>query len=207
MKKISWVIILIIIVASSGYYFIKENEQKTPETVEYKTIEAKKEDLSVYVSAEGHIVKKENEWPEYEDFAARIMIDELEINQIKEKQTTNVHVEAVNNKVYKGQIADINEKGIINGSVTSYAVTINLENENNLKENMSISADMLVALEKNVLTIPIEAVHTDKADKNYVYIVDADKQKKQIWIETGKHNTKSMQVVKGLTVGQQVIIP
>ncbi|HAO6187712.1 TPA: hypothetical protein IQB59_001591, partial [Listeria monocytogenes] len=153
------------------------------------------------------IVKKENEWPEYEDFAARIMIDELEINQIKEKQTTNVHVEAVNNKVYKGQIADINEKGIINGSVTSYAVTINLENENNLKENMSISADVLVALEKNVLTIPIEAVHTDKADKNYVYIVDADKQKKQIWIETGKHNTKSMQVVKGLTVGQQVIIP
>lgn len=207
MKKISWVIILIIIVASGGYYFIKENEQKTPETIEYKTVEAKKEDLSVYVFAEGHIVKKENELPEYEDFAARIMIDELEINQIKEEQTTNIHVEAVNNKVYKGQIADINEKGIINGSVTSYAVTINLENENNLKENMSISADVLVALEKNVLTIPIEAVHTDKADKNYVYIVDADKQKKQIWIETGKHNTKSMQVVKGLTVGQQVIIP
>ncbi|EAC6873167.1 efflux RND transporter periplasmic adaptor subunit [Listeria monocytogenes] len=207
MKKISWLIILIIIVASSSYYFIKEKEKKTLETIEYKTVEAKMEDLSVYVSAEGHIVKKENEWPEYEDFAARIMVDELEINQIKEKQTANVHVGAVTNKVYKGKIADINEKGVINGSVTSYAVTINLENEDNLKENMSISADVLVALEKNVLTIPIETVYTDKKDKNYVYIIDADKQKKQIWIETGKHNTKSIQVVKGLTVGQQVIIP
>lgn len=207
MKKISWVIILIIIGASVGYYFIKEKEQKTPQTIDYKTVEAKMADLSVYVSAEGHIVKKENEWPDYEDFAARIMVDELEINQIKEKQTANVHIEAVNDKVYKGKIADINEKGVINGSVTSYAVTINLETETNLKENMSISADVLVALEKNVLTIPIEAVHTDKSDKNYVYIVDADKQKKQVWIETGKHNTKSIQVVKGLTAGQQVIIP
>lgn len=164
-------------------------------------------DLSVYVSAEGHVVKKENKWPDYEDFAVRIMVDELEINQIKEKQTTDVHVEAVNNKVYKGKVSDINEKGVINGSVTSYAVTIDLENETNLKENMSVSADVLVALEKNVLTIPIEAVHTDKTDKNYIYTVDENKQKKKIWIEPGKHNTKSIQVVKGLTEGQLVIIP
>ncbi|MDT0015710.1 hypothetical protein QJV03_00755 [Listeria swaminathanii] len=198
---------LVIIVASVSYYFIKENETKTPQVIDYKTVEAKKADLSVYVSAEGHVVKKENKWPDYEDFAVRIMVDELEINQIKEKQTTDVHVEAVNNKVYKGKVSDINEKGVINGSVTSYAVTIDLENETNLKENMSVSADVLVALEKNVLTIPIEAVHTDKTDKNYIYTVDENKQKKKIWIESGKHNTKSIQVVKGLTEGQLVIIP
>ncbi|MCD2248796.1 efflux RND transporter periplasmic adaptor subunit [Listeria marthii] len=198
---------LVIIVASVSYYFIKENETKTPQVIDYKTVEAKMADLSVYVSAEGHVVKKENKWPDYEDFAVRIMVDELEINQIKEKQTTDVHVEAVNNKVYKGKVSDINEKGVINGSVTSYAVTIDLENETNLKENMSVSADVLVALEKNVLTIPIEAVHTDKTDKNYIYTVDENKQKKKIWIEPGKHNTKSIQVVKGLTEGQLVIIP
>ncbi|MBC2328584.1 efflux RND transporter periplasmic adaptor subunit [Listeria swaminathanii] len=198
---------LVIIVASVSYYFIKENETKTPQVIDYKTVEAKMADLSVYVSAEGHVVKKENKWPDYEDFAVRIMVDELEINQIKEKQTTDVHVEAVNNKVYKGKVSDINEKGVINGSVTSYAVTIDLENETNLKENMSVSADVLVALEKNVLTIPIEAVHTDKTDKNYIYTVDENKQKKKIWIESGKHNTKSIQVVKGLTEGQLVIIP
>lgn len=76
------------------------------------------------------------------------MVDELEINQIKEKQTADVYVEAVNNKVYKGKVVDINEKGIINGSVTSYAVTIDLEDETKVKENMSVSADVLVALEK-----------------------------------------------------------
>ncbi|EAE8347517.1 hypothetical protein BOQ23_11365 [Listeria monocytogenes] len=208
MKKISWVIIvLIIVVASVGYYFIKENEQRTPQTINYKTVEAKKTDLSVYVSAEGHIVEKVNEWPDYEDFAVKVMVDELEINQIKEQQTADVHVEAVNNKVYKGKVVDINEKGIINGAVTSYAVTIDLEDETNVKENMSVSADILVALEEKVLTIPIEVVHTDQTDKNYVYIVDGNKQKKKIWIETGKHNTKSIQVVKGLTEGQLVIIP
>ncbi|MBC1382903.1 HlyD family efflux transporter periplasmic adaptor subunit [Listeria innocua] len=198
---------LIIVATSVGYYFIKENEKKTPQIINYKTVEANKTDLSVYVSAEGHIVKTVNEWPDYKDFAVQIMVDELEINQIKEKQTANVHVEAVNNKIYKGKVSDIDEKGIINGSVTSYKVTIDLENDDDLKENMSVSADVLVALEKMVLTIPIEAVHTDKQDKNYVYIVDENKQKKKIWIETGKHNTKSIQVVKGLTEGQPVIIP
>lgn len=198
---------LIIVATSVGYYFIKENEKKTPQIINYKTVEANKTDLSVYVSAEGHIVKTVNEWPDYKDFAVQIMVDELEINQIKEKQTANVHVEAVNNKIYKGKVSDIDEKGIINGSVTSYKVTIDLENDDDLKENMSVSADVLVTLEKMVLTIPIEAVHTAKQDKNYVYIVDENKQKKKIWIETGKHNTTSIQVVKGLTEGQPVIIP
>lgn len=208
MKKISWVIIiLIIVVASVGYYFIKENEKKTPQTIAYKTVEAKKTDLQVHVSAEGHVKKTANEWPDYKDFVVQVMVDELEINQIKEKQTTDVNVQAVDNKIYKGTVTKINEKGVINGSVTSYIVTINLEKESSLKENMSVNADILVALEKNALIIPIEAVYTDKADKKYVFIVDENKQKKKIWIETGKHNTKSIQVVKGLREGQQVIIP
>ncbi|MBC1376241.1 hypothetical protein HB839_11965 [Listeria sp. FSL L7-1699] len=198
---------LIIVVASIGYYFIKEDEKKTPQAINYKTVEVKKTDLSVYVSAEGHIVKKVNEWPDYEDFAVQIMVDELEINQIKEKQTANINVEAVANKIYKGNVSDIDEKGIINGSVTYYKVTIDLENEADLKENMSISADVLVALEKMVLTIPIEAVQTNKQDKSYVYMVDENKRKKKILIETGKHNTKSIQIIKGLTEGQTVIIP
>lgn len=52
---------LVIVAASVGYYFIKENERKTPQTIDYKTVETKRTDLSVYVSAEGHIVKKVNE--------------------------------------------------------------------------------------------------------------------------------------------------
>ncbi|WP_258378546.1 hypothetical protein [Listeria ivanovii] len=40
------------------------------------------------------------------------------------------------------------------------------------------------------MIIPIEAVHTDKTDKTYAYIIGKDKQKTKIWIETGEHNTK-----------------
>ncbi|AHI54939.1 efflux RND transporter periplasmic adaptor subunit [Listeria ivanovii] len=208
MKKISWLIIILIIIAGSvGYYFIKEDEKKVPQAVNYKTVKAEKADLRVYVSAEGHVVKIANKWPDYKDFAVQIMVDELEINQIKEKQTAEVHIEAVEDTVYKGKVAEINDKGVINGSVTSYAVTIDLDNEASLKENMSVSADVLVALEKNALITPIEAVHTDKTDKTYAYIIGEDKQKKKIWIETGKHNTKSIQVLKGLEEGQPVIIP
>lgn len=208
MKKISWLIIILIIIAGSvGYYFIKENEEKTPQAITYKTTQAKKGDLRVYVSAEGHVIKIPNEWPDYKDFAAQIMVDELEINQIKEKQTAEVHVEAVGDKTYKGSVDKINEKGMINGSATSYAVTVDLDNQANLKENMSVSADVLVALEKNTLIIPIEAVHTDKSAKEYVNIVDKNNQKKKVLIETGKHNTKSIQVLKGLEEGRLVIIP
>lgn len=208
MKKISWLIIILIIIAGSvGYYFIKENEEKTPQAINYKTTQVKKGDLRVYVSAEGHIIKIPNEWPDYKDFAVQVMVDELEINQIKEKQTAEIHVEAVGDKTYKGSVDEINEKGVINGSTTSYAVTIDLDDEANLKENMSVSADVLVALEKNTLIIPIEAVNTDKSAKDYVNVVDENDQKQKVSIETGKHNTKSIQVLKGLKEGQLVIIP
>lgn len=208
MKKISWLIIILIIIAGSvGYYFIKENEEKTPQAINYKTMQVKKGDLRVCVSSEGHVIKIPNEWPDYKDFAVQVMVDELEINQIKEKQTAEIHVEAVGEKTYKGSVDEINEKGVINGSATSYAVTIDLDDEVNLKENMSVSADMLVSLEKDTLIIPIEAVHTDKSAKDYVNVVDEKNQKQKVSIETGKHNTKSIQVLKGLKEGQLVIIP
>ncbi len=61
MKKISWLIIILIIIAGSvGYYFIKEDEKKVPQAVNYKTVKAEKADLRVYVSAEGHVVKIAN---------------------------------------------------------------------------------------------------------------------------------------------------
>lgn len=163
----------------SRLLFYKRRRKKVPQAVNYKTVKAEKADLRVYVSAEGHVVKIANKWPDYKDFAVQIMVDELEINQIKEKQTAEVHIEAVEDTVYKGKVAEINDKGVINGSVTSYAVTIDLDNEASLKENMSVSADVLVALEKNALITPIEAVHTDKTDKTYAYIIGEDKQKRK----------------------------
>lgn len=52
---------------------------------------------------------------------------------------------------------------------------IDLEDEMKVKENMFVSVDVFVVLEKKILIILIEVVNMDKVDKYYVYIVDVNK--------------------------------
>ncbi len=62
-----------------------------------------------------------------------------------------------------------------------------------------------VAERKQVLTVPLKAVH-QASGKSYVYVLGEGNMREVKWIETGLFGDETVEVISGLTEGEKVII-
>ena len=86
-------------------------------------------------------------------------VDEVDIAKIKVGQAVNVTVDALTDKVFSGKVTEIAEEGVVTNNVSSFDVTILLDNpENLLKSGMTANVTIVVAQKEDALLIPIEAL-------------------------------------------------
>lgn len=69
-----------------------------------------------------------------------------------------ISVTAVPDKTYTGQVKEIAEQGTVMNGVSSFLVTISIDDIANLKSGMTADASILVNEKANALYVPIEAV-------------------------------------------------
>lgn len=90
-----------------------------------------------------------------------IPVDELDIARIKTGQKVNITVDALpetKNNPLTGSVVQIAAEGTSNNGVTTYPVSIALDNPENIKVGMNANAEIIVENKENVLYVPIEAV-------------------------------------------------
>ncbi|WP_239257084.1 efflux RND transporter periplasmic adaptor subunit [Listeria ilorinensis] len=207
MKKIA--IGLICLVVIGGLYFLYNSWQSQQESQEakpsYETTKVVKENLKVNIHAKGQITKGENVWPDYKEYVAEVLVDELDITKIKKDQQVDIQVEALPNKTITGKVTSIDQTGIVSGDMTQYKVSVMMDDESQLMVNMHLTADILVDEQKDTLVLPKQAVHTDDQKKNFVY-VPTKNGKVRVIIETGAYNDKKIQINAGLKENETVIV-
>ncbi len=111
-----------------------------------------------------------------------VPIDELDIAKIKEGQKVNITVDALKetfDNPISGTVSKIAIEGNSSNGVTTYPVTIRINEASNLKVGMNANAEIIVGERNNILILPLEAVQKI-GDKYYVYVkgkagMDADK--------------------------------
>lgn len=101
-------------------------------------------------------------------------IDELDISKLKVGQKVAVTADAVEGKTYEGVITKISVQGSTTGGVTTYPVTIQIDETDGLLPGMNVDAEILIDSVSDVLAVPAAAVQ--RGDK---VLVAADS-------ETGK---------------------
>jgi len=90
-------------------------------------------------------------------------VDEVDIGVIKPEMTSTVVADAYPDKVFNGKVIRIAAQGKVVSNVTTFEVTIEVENqESKLKAGMNTSVEILVADKRNVLLVPNEALMTRK---------------------------------------------
>lgn len=112
-----------------------------------------------------------------------VPIDELDIAKIKEGQKVNITVDALKetfDSPISGTVSKIAIEGNSSNGVTTYPVTIRINESSNLKVGMNANAEIIVGEKNNILILPLEAVQKI-GDKYYVYVKgkagkDADKE-------------------------------
>jgi macrolide-specific efflux system membrane fusion protein len=95
-------------------------------------------------------------------------------------------------------------QGAVKESLSNYLL-VNLEKmpENTIRGTY-LSAAIIINRKTNVMVIPPSTLRTVGA-RNYVQVIDANGSKKEVDVEIGQQTSTSVEIIKGLTVGQKVV--
>ena len=99
-----------------------------------------------------------------------ISIDELDISSISVGQEVDITADAIKDKTFTGTVSKISIVGESNQGVTSYPVTVTIDNgeETGLIPGMNVSASIKVESVEDVLRVPVSAVRMG----NFVIVKD-----------------------------------
>lgn len=111
----------------------------------------------------------------------RVDIDELDIAKIKVGQKVNITVDALpqtQTNPLTGKVSKIPLEGTTQNGVTTYSVTISIDNPKDLKIGMNANAEIIVNQKQDVLMVPLEAVQKF-GNRYFVFVKSSDQSSSQ----------------------------
>ncbi|MDR2421153.1 MAG: efflux RND transporter periplasmic adaptor subunit [Oscillospiraceae bacterium] len=85
-------------------------------------------------------------------------IDELDIKKIEVGQDVAITADAVEGRAFSGVVTKISIQGTTSNGVTSYPVTVRVDDTGELLPGMNVDAEIVFQSAENVLSVPIGAV-------------------------------------------------
>lgn len=138
-------------------------------------------------------------------------VDELYINRIKVGQEVRVTADALEGEEFTGVVSKININGTTMNGVTTYPVTVDIDDPQELLPGMNVSAEILVEHAEHVLTVPVEMVGRG----NVVQVLPAgavDRNGKPDYskleertVTLGRNDEDYIEILSGLSEGETVV--
>lgn len=133
-------------------------------------------------------------------------VDESDIGKILVGQKVDFTVDAYMGKVFNGTVSNISQKANIQQNVVYYTVTIDVErSENLLKPTMTARVSIHIGESKNTIIVPLSAIKESKGQQYVQTMVNGKVE--NISITTGLVGEDRVEVLSGLTSGDQILLP
>ncbi|MPN37041.1 hypothetical protein SDC9_184557 [bioreactor metagenome] len=140
-------------------------------------------------------------------------VDELYIGKVKVGQTVEITADALEGQTFTGRVDKININGNTVSGVTTYPVTVVVDDPGDLLPGMNVSADIIVEHASNVLCIPVDAVQRgnvvlvpgEGAYDQKGQLVDFTKLQR-VEVTLGRNDSDYIEVLTGLNEGDAVVI-
>ena len=155
-------------------------------------------------------------------------VDELDVSKIQVGQEVDITVDAIEDVKYTGYVDYVSLIGTSTNGVTSYPVTIVINEPDNIIPGMNVSANIVVESKDDILTVPVSAVQRG----NMVFVKSDDKTAKTdekqadgeaktdgkpkmnaapdgfkaVKVETGINDDNNIEIVSGLSEGDVVFV-
>lgn len=148
----------------------------------------------------------------YTDLQTVVQVDELDIPKIKTGQMASLTISAYPDKTYTGTVTAVAEEGTSTNGVSTFDVTVHIDNPKNLKVGMSTEASILTDSKDDALYVPIDAIHTSNNEK-YVLVASAASTNNQAastqqkTVKTGLANDDYVEITEGVTEGDTIQLP
>ena len=95
-----------------------------------------------------------------------MQVDEMYIGRIQVGQSVTITADALTGQTFTGTVSKVNINGTTSGGVTSYPVTVVIDQPGDLLPGMNITADILVDQVDGALVVPVGAVNRG----NYILV-------------------------------------
>lgn len=139
-----------------------------------------------------------------------LYIDELDIKNIAVGQTVNITAEAVEDKLFTGIVTKVNINGITSGGTTTYPVTVQIDEIDNLLPGMNVDAEIIIESKNKVRAIPTEALLRGNRVlvKNTSGTSDPNAPEGYTYLEvvTGVSDLNYIEIIEGLNLGDEVAV-
>ncbi len=152
---------------------------------------------------------------------AEISLNEIDLVKVKTGQMVMLTLDAVPDKKYRGRVVEIDPIGSVDQGVVNYKVKIIFENPSpEIKDGMSVDAEIITERKENVLLVPNQAIKNLR-NQNYVemvlddinfpqnrnqLIINYQPKTERRFIKTGLANDEFTEVVSGLKENDIIIL-
>lgn len=142
-------------------------------------------------------------------------IDEKDINKVQVGQEVTITADAVEGVTFSGVVDTVNINGTTISGQTNYPVTVVINDPQDLKPGMNVSADIIVERAGTVLCVPVDAVNRG-SDKPTVQVaqegaldengnvVDPSKLETRE-VTLGRNDNDNIEITSGLSEGEIVV--
>lgn len=140
-------------------------------------------------------------------------VDELDISQVEVGQKVQITAEALEGETFEGVITKVSINGTTSGGVTSYPVTVRIDETNGLLPGMNVDASVIVSESLDVLSVPVEAVSRGNQVLVKTDGPDAAKEGNEegipvgyeyVEVTLGNSNDDYIEITSGLEEGDQI---
>lgn len=154
-------------------------------------------------------------------------VTEIEVVSVKTGQAAKVTVDAISDRTYEGRVVEIGSSATLRAGSTSgvryfKVKVLVVDPDDRLRPGMTSQVDVVTNAKSGVLCVPVQSVvervpsqigrkasetttaGADEPKRKYVFVVDGARAK-AIEVETGISDATHVEIVSGLTAGEEIV--
>ncbi len=134
-----------------------------------------------------------------------VSVDEIDLNKIEAGMKTEITLDAFIGESFYGVISNIGTSGKNSGGNSKFSVEITMDKAENMLVGMNATAKIILESQKDVLTVPVEAL-CDIGNETVVYTKydkSDDTLKKPVTVTVGASDGEIAQILSGLDEGDE----
>ena len=135
-----------------------------------------------------------------------VPVNQVDIGKVSAGQSSNITLDAYPGQTFSGTVALVSPTGTSQSGVTTFSVTINVTNKDNMmKSGMSANVTIIIAQKKDVLIVPSAAVHTKGSTQSVSLAPVGSSTPVVRTVQIGLDDGKNAEVIQGLQEGDKVV--
>lgn len=142
-------------------------------------------------------------------FALDVAVDELDILSLQAGQEGFASLDALTDTLLPVKVERISLLGNSTSGITSYTVTLSVQQDNRLRSGMNGTATLMVGEARDSVLVPLAALMSDRSG-NYVLLkgetAGSEAQGIKTYVEVGLSDTNYVAVSEGLKEGDIVLV-